>query len=80
MIKINEVIKEYNIIEKINAGIVLEGWEVKNIKFYKNIELKNSYIINIKNEIFLKNSKINSKNISNLKIQRNRKLLLKKKK
>ncbi len=55
------------------------GWEVKSLKIYNSINIKNSYIINIKNEIFLKNSVIsdNKKNNNN-DIKRNRKLLLKK--
>ncbi|WP_259286593.1 SsrA-binding protein [Candidatus Nasuia deltocephalinicola] len=68
----------YYITDKYSAGIVLMGWEVKNLKIYNSIEIKNSYIINIKNEIFLKNSIINeNKKNNNNDIKRNRKLLLK---
>ncbi|WP_259289160.1 SsrA-binding protein [Candidatus Nasuia deltocephalinicola] len=70
---------QYYITDKYSAGIVLMGWEVKSLKIYSSIDIKNSYIINIKNEIFLKNSIINkNKKNSNNDIKRNRKLLLKK--
>ncbi len=77
----NKIINnQYYIIDKYSAGIVLKGWEVKNLKIYNSIDIKNSYIINIKNEIFLKNSLIyKSKKNNNEEIKRNRKLLLKKK-
>ncbi|XXS36728.1 MAG: SsrA-binding protein [Candidatus Nasuia deltocephalinicola] len=77
MIIINKFLNKYNIIKEYNAGIILEGWEVKTLKTLKNIEIKNSYIININNEIFLKNCLIynNERNKTN---NRNRKLLLKK--
>ncbi|WP_259286198.1 SsrA-binding protein [Candidatus Nasuia deltocephalinicola] len=69
----------YYITNKYLAGLVLKGWEVKNLKIYNSIDIKNSYIINIKNEIFLKNSIINeNKKNYNKDIKRNRKLLLKK--
>lgn len=77
---INNIINnKYYIIERYLAGLVLMGWEVKSLKIYNSINIKNSYIINIKNEIFLKNSVIsdNKKNNNN-DIKRNRKLLLKK--
>ncbi|WP_259286168.1 SsrA-binding protein [Candidatus Nasuia deltocephalinicola] len=71
---------EYYITDKYLAGLVLKGWEVKNLKIYNSIDIKNSYIINIKNEIFLKNSIIHeSKKNNNKEIKRNIKLLLKKK-
>ncbi|WP_259292998.1 SsrA-binding protein [Candidatus Nasuia deltocephalinicola] len=78
---INKIIKnQYYITDRYLAGIVLKGWEVKNLKIYNSIDIKNSYIINIKNEIFLKNSIINeNKKNNNNDIKRNRKLLLKKK-
>ncbi|WP_259292873.1 SsrA-binding protein [Candidatus Nasuia deltocephalinicola] len=77
---INKKIKnQYYIIDKYSAGIVLAGWEVKSLKIYNSIDIKNSYIINIKNEIFLKNSIINeNRKNNNNNIKRNRKLLLKK--
>ncbi len=69
----------YYITDKYSAGLVLKGWEVKNLKIYNSIDIKNSYIVNIKNEIFLKNSIINeNKKIKNNNIKRNIKLLLKK--
>ncbi len=77
---INKVIKnQYYITDKYLAGIVLKGWEVKDLKIYNSINIKNSYIINIKNEIFLKNSLIYGSRKINKEIKRNRKLLLKKK-
>ncbi len=70
----------YYIIDKYLAGLVLKGWEVKNLKIYNSIDIKNSYIINIKNEIFLKNSIINeNKKNNNNDLKRNIKLLLRKK-
>ncbi|WP_259288896.1 SsrA-binding protein [Candidatus Nasuia deltocephalinicola] len=77
----NKIInKQYYITDKYLAGLVLKGWEVKNLKIYNSIEIKNSYIINIKNEIFLKNSIIyENKKSNNKEIKRNRKLLLKRK-
>lgn len=75
---LNKNIQNYNILEKLIAGIVLEGWEVKYLKIFKNINFKNSYIINYNKEIFLKNSVINKKGEILKKTNRLRKLLLKK--
>ncbi|WP_259286038.1 SsrA-binding protein [Candidatus Nasuia deltocephalinicola] len=75
----NKIISNYYYItDKYLAGLVLKGWEVKNLKIYNSIDIKNSYIINIKNEIFLKNSIINDNKKNNNDSKRNRKLLLKK--
>lgn len=76
----NKIINNrYHIIDKYLAGIVLKGWEVKNLKIHNSIDIRNSYITSIKNEIFLKNSIINKNKKNNKQdIKRDRKLLLKK--
>jgi len=48
---------DYEIIEKYEAGIVLNGWEVKSIKAGE-VSLKESFCFVYKGEIFLKNAHI----------------------
>lgn len=73
----NHSIENYYIIKNYIAGIVLEGWEVKSLK-NKKASIKNSFIFNIKNELFLKKLFIEKVNIkTNLNSVRDKKLLLK---
>ena len=70
---------DYFIEERIEAGLVLEGWEVKSIR-EKRLQLKEAYIIIRNGELFLLNSHISplstaSKHI-NPQTTRTRKLLL----
>ncbi len=68
----------YKIEEKIKAGIVLKGWQVKLIK-KKEIDIKNSYIKIKKKNLYLTNYNINNyKNIF-FKKKKDIKILLKKK-
>lgn len=72
---------EYNILEKIEAGIVLIGQEVKSIKS-GNISLKGSYVVPKDGEMYLVGCHIppyQPKNVENYSPERPRKLLLKKK-
>jgi len=48
---------DYFILEKIEAGIVLEGWEVKGIRALK-VQLKESYVKVNKGDIYLIGSNI----------------------
>ena len=48
---------DYFILEKIEAGIVLEGWEVKGIRALK-VQLKESYVKVNKGNIYLIGSNI----------------------
>lgn len=72
---------QYILEDFFDAGIVLEGWEVKSIR-YNNIQINNSYIQMIKNEFWLLNSIIHPVNYisqnRNLITDNNRKILLKK--
>ena len=43
---------DYHLLDKFEAGIVLEGWEVKSLREGK-LNLKESYIKDIKNELWL---------------------------
>lgn len=71
---------KYFIVKSYNAGLVLEGWEVKFIKIKHSFEIKNSFIISKENNFFLKNSFISKYNNNiNSKTNRERKILLKKK-
>lgn len=72
---------DYEIKEKIEAGIVLEGWEVKSIKNFK-ISLAGSYIKEVNGEIYLIGSQISAYKQGRSKTKeeenRDKKLLLKK--
>ncbi|WP_343189605.1 SsrA-binding protein SmpB [Buchnera aphidicola] len=83
IICVNKKIKyNYFIINKIVSGIVLQGWEVKSLR-KKKVDINNSYISFIKNEVYLINSIIYATSCIDksipIIINRNRKLLLKKK-
>lgn len=72
---------DYNILEKIEAGMVLNGPEVKSVK-NGQINLKGSYIIFHNNEAFLFNAHIafyQKSSLKNYDPRRERKLLLHKK-
>ncbi len=71
---------DYYIEEKFEAGMVLEGWEVKSIR-EKKVHLREAYVIVRDGEIYLLNSHITplgtvSKHVSAM-ATRTRKLLLK---
>ena len=71
---------EYHILEKYEAGIVLQGTEVKSI-MNGRIQLKESYVAVKDNEVWLFNAHISPYshgNINNHEPLRTRKLLLKK--
>ena len=71
---------EYNILEELVAGIILQGSEVKSIRAGK-CNISDAYCYIHKNEIWLKNchiSKYNSDNFTNHEELRDRKLLLNK--
>jgi len=71
----------YEIIKNIEAGIVLEGWEVKSLRAGK-AQLVNSYITIVKGEAYLIGSHISPLNIVSKQTlanpNRKRKLLLSK--
>ncbi|MEE3928356.1 SsrA-binding protein [Mycoplasmopsis ciconiae] len=48
-------LRNYEIIEKFECGIVLQGWEVKSARA-AHVNLSGSYISIYKNEIYLKDS------------------------
>lgn len=69
---------KYEVIEKIECGIVLKGTEVKSIRESK-ITLKEGFVLIKNGEVILKNVYIDPYdhgNINNLKETRDRKLLL----
>lgn len=69
---------DYEIIEKMEAGLVLTGSEVKSLRD-KKIELKDSYISFIGSEAFLQNSHIapyKASSYNNHQPERLRKLLM----
>lgn len=71
---------EYNILEELVAGIMLQGSEVKSIRAGK-CNISDAYCYINKNELWLKNcyiSKYNSDNFTNHEELRDRKLLLNK--
>ena len=73
---------KYSVIKKIEAGLVLSGWEVKSLKD-GNGQLSESYISITKDEIFLCNAHIKIVNMKNSSSNQNptcrRKLLLNRK-
>lgn len=71
---------EYFIIDKYECGIVLQGTEVKSIRFGK-VSLQDSYCRIINNELFVINMHISPYdhgNIFNHEVKRDRKLLARK--
>lgn len=85
MIKINANKKayyEYNILEKVVAGLQLKGSEVKSVKM-SNVTINEAYCFIQNNEIFIKNMYISEHKQggvhNNHEPLRDRKLLLKKK-
>ncbi|WMY97242.1 MAG: SsrA-binding protein SmpB [Arsenophonus sp.] len=73
---------EYFILKRMEAGLVLEPWEVKALKF-NQVSIINSYVSFISNEAYLVNATITPIKSTFLykkcNIKRNRKLLLNKK-
>tara|TARA_B100001057_G_C22480340_1_gene806202 strand:+ start:152 stop:598 length:447 start_codon:yes stop_codon:yes gene_type:complete len=73
---------KYSFIKKIEAGLVLSGWEVKSLKD-GNGQLSESYITIIKDEVYLSNAHIKAINTQNNSVMQNpvakRKLLLNRK-
>ncbi len=71
----------YTLIKKLEAGIVLEGWEVKSLKEGHG-QISESYVSVFQDEIYLINSHLkvlpNYGNSDNLNPTRKRKLLLSK--
>ena len=73
--------RNYKLGESFQAGIVLEGWEVKSLR-EKKVDVKNSYVTFKKNEACLIGIKIDPpSSLKNFDVDplRTRKLLLKKK-
>ena len=52
-----KVLFDYDIIDKFEAGIILQGWEVKSVKA-GHFNIKGSFVKENNNEIFLMNSGI----------------------
>ena len=73
--------RNYKLGESFQAGIVLEGWEVKSLR-EKKVDVKNSYVTFKKNEAWLIGIKIDPpSSLKNFEVDplRTRKLLLNKK-
>lgn len=72
---------DYEILEKIEAGLELKGFEVKSIKT-GHISLKGSFVTKLGKELFLTNAKIplykHAGQVKNYEETRPRKLLVKK--
>ena len=70
----------YNLIKPFEAGVVLNGWEIKSIR-KKDTSIKDAFVIIKKNEAFIINMYItpyefSSRSFSSLDPSRTRKLLL----
>ena len=77
--KNKKALHDYEIIEKLEVGIVLEGFEVKSIRS-GNINIANSYANFINSELFLQDMHISPYKINqSIDPYRKRKLLLHKK-
>ncbi|AKJ20701.1 SsrA-binding protein [Mycoplasmopsis synoviae] len=70
--------RNYEILKTFEAGIKLEGWEVKSARA-SNVELKNAYCSIYKDEVFLKESYFKKYMLLKVEETKNRKLLLHKK-
>ncbi len=72
---------KYTLVKKLEAGIALEGWEVKSIKAGHG-QISESYVSVLDNEVYLINAHLkvlpNYSNSDNLNPTRKRKLLLSK--
>ncbi|VEU70321.1 SsrA-binding protein [Mycoplasmopsis glycophila] len=66
---------DYEILEKYEAGLVLEGWEVKTARSNK-IDISNAYCSIYKNEVYLKDSFFKQYMLLKNDEYRDRKLLL----
>jgi SsrA-binding protein len=77
-----KVLFDYDIIDKLEAGIILQGWEVKSVKA-GHINIKGGFIKEKDGEIFLINSGVSTWKFSSPKTKeaenRVKKLLLNKK-
>ncbi|MBX4209803.2 MAG: SsrA-binding protein SmpB [Mollicutes bacterium PWAP] len=69
---------DYELINKYESGIVLEGWEVKSIRL-GNAQINNTYVTIKNDEIFLIGMHIQKYMNSSGETERSRKLLLSKK-
>lgn len=73
---------DYDVVKNFEAGIILEGWEVKSIRA-GHVNLAGSFIKNINGELYLTNGKVTSYKFAKSpgvdSENRNRKLLLNKK-
>ena len=81
IVKNKNASRNYKLNESFEAGIVLEGWEVKSLRQNK-VDVKNSYVNVKKNEAWLIGVKIDSPGSlisEDIDITRSRKLLLHKK-
>ena len=81
IVKNKNASRNYKLNESFEAGIVLEGWEVKSLRRNK-VDVKNSYVNIKKNEAWLIGVKIDSPASlisEDIDITRSRKLLLHKK-
>ena len=81
IVKNKNASRNYKLSESFEAGIVLEGWEVKSLRNNK-LDVKNSYVNIKKNEAWLIGAKIDcpaSLIHEDIDITRSRKLLLHKK-
>ena len=81
IVKNKNASRNYKLDESFQAGIVLEGWEVKSLRESK-VDVKNSYVNIRKGEAWLIGVKIDSPaslQLESLDITKSRKLLLHKK-
>jgi SsrA-binding protein len=82
IVKNKKAYYEYNILEKVIAGVQLKGSEVKSVKL-GNVTISESYCFVLDNEIFIKNMHISEHKqggiYNNHEPLRDRKLLLRKK-
>lgn len=71
--------RDYQILERVEAGIALQGTEVKSLRMSGSVQLKDSYIDVVKGEVYLVGTHIppyEQGNINNHDPERRRKLLL----
>ncbi len=68
---------DYTFLEVIEAGVVLEGWEVKSLTNNSNFIFDGAYVKNINGELFLVGASIHGNDGNNHDPNRFRKLLMK---
>lgn len=70
-----KILRDYEILDKFEAGIKLEGWEVKTARA-NSVDLSNAYCSIYKNELYLKDAYFKQYMLLKVNERQDRKLLM----